>query len=144
MRFYVVIVVFMSLFIPPLLSAGGMDVNTCISQKAAILDDGVTSAEIIGSSVIYECKDAIDASIKEYGKPMDKDLVIREFTKRATAFVLENRKYKRSEGIEEENFIGAWHYTVRSKNGQPKLYKLLQAIGPDKTTAFIVESMPFP
>jgi len=113
MRYYALIV-FVSLFIP-----------SCISQKGVNLDDGVTSAEIIGKSVIHECKKAIDASIEEYGKPLNKDLILEGLTKKATAFVLKNRKNNKLAGVEEEFFIGSWNYTVRSKDGQPKKYKLM-------------------
>lgn len=136
MRYYAVIV-FTSFFLPSLLFAG-MDINTCIFQKTVNLDDGVTSAEIIGKSVIHECKDVIDASIEEYGKPIDKDMLISELNKNATAFVLKNRKDNKSKGVEEEYFIGAWHYTVRSKNGQPKQYQLMQ-VGRDNTYAFTIK-----
>jgi hypothetical protein len=136
MRYYALIV-FVSLFIPSLLFAE-MDLNTCISQKGVNLDDGVTSAEIIGKSVIHECKKAIDASIEEYGKPLNKDLILEGLTKKATAFVLKNRKNNKLAGVEEEFFIGSWNYTVRSKDGQPKKYKLMY-LRQDSNNLFTVE-----
>lgn len=142
MRFYaIIVVVFTSLYVPSLIFANTdfTDLNTCIFQKTVNLDDKVTSAEIIGKSVIHECEGEIDGMIEEFGKPVYKDQIIEEFTKRATAFVLKNRKDNKLAGVEEEYFIGPWHYTVRSKDEHSKEYQLLQSIRQEgNVNAFIV------